>query len=188
MNYLEMLELTEQTPLEQLGIEAPRNSVATSYEKWEAEDSLGVMTDPGARMSCRGIAGQIITPKHVEFSRKIEVIYPEEERFINQTDYSLSAVIGTSEEHTAEITAGWDDKKLIVAPALGIKNGHPEEFAFMLPGKGIIYDMKEEDRLKEIVEEQAYDIPPHIVPLGDRDILKALRHISLVIGDNKRAS
>ncbi len=183
-----MLELvTEQTPLEQLGVGTLRSPLVDSYNRWAQNDSLGIMTDPSARMSCRGVASQLITPEHVEFSKRIEVIHPPEERFIHQTDYSLSTTIDEA-EHSAEIISGWEDKKFIVAPVLGIKNGHPEEFAFMLPGRGIVYDRNEENRLKQIIEEQSQDIAPHVLWMNDREILGTLRHISLVVGDDKRVS
>lgn len=188
MSTPETLELVEQTPLEQLGIQRPRDVIETALNAWGEKDSLGIITDEAALLSCRGVAGQLINPEHVEFANKIEVVYPESERFIKQTDYSLSVTIGHTGEHSAEITAGWDDKALIVAPALGIKNGHPEEFAFMLPGHGIIYDVQEEERINRIIQEQADSIPPHIAGISDYDVLRTLRHVSLVIGDNRRMS
>ncbi len=187
MSTQELLELTGQTQLEQLGVYSSydlRGELAGVVSEWEERDAFSVRTDASARLSTRGIAGHIITQKHLELAEKIEVIYPPSERFINQAEYRLDSQI--DKNHTAEVEFGIKHKELIVAPVIGLKNASPSEFAFVLPGKGIVFDLEEKDRVDDIITEQAQSIADFILWQDDRKILKTLRHICLVVNDEKR--
>lgn len=197
MSTQELLATPEQTPTQQLAetLKLPteyslRGSFSSRVGEWSEVGSLALATGAIARTACLGVASQFVTPKHIELSDKIMPIHPASERAINQADYKISHLIDN--EHRTEIELGLDEKRLGVTPVFGIWNGQPDEFAFLLPGRGVVFDKREEERVSTVLEEQKAKAADYIWELknkhGINKIQNVLRHIYLTVKDEERMS